>query len=105
VFKICISRPVTTRRSISSKPLARVEASPGRAKIARGYLPVETRSFHFIADPPFASAVADFLARETRAVEQERDALAEYSPFRCEGPEPAEARTKGTAKARSHREE
>jgi Uncharacterized protein conserved in bacteria len=44
---------------------------------------VETRSFHFIADPRFASAVADFLARETRAVGQERDALAEYSPFRC----------------------
>ncbi|HEY8013261.1 MAG TPA: GNAT family N-acetyltransferase, partial [Dongiaceae bacterium] len=87
--------------------LARVEAgAQGEHKIARGYLPVETRSFHFIADPRFAAAVADFLARETRAVEQERDALAEYSPFRCEGPEPAEARTKGTAKAaRSHGEE
>ena len=64
----------------------------GEHKISRGYLPVETRSFHFIADPRFASAVADFLARETRAVEQERDALAEYSPFRCEA-DPAKKST------------
>jgi len=86
--------------------LARVEAgAQGEHKIARGYLPVETRSFHFIADPRFASAVAYFLAREGRAVEQERDALAEYSPFRCEGPEPAEAKAKGTAKAQRHGEE
>ena len=65
--------------------LARVEAgAQGEHKISRGYLPVATESFHFIADPGFAAAVADFLQREARAVEQERAALAEYSPFRCE---------------------
>src|SRR5262249_27921470 len=65
--------------------IARVEAgAQGEHKIARGYLPVETSSLHFIADPRFASAVADFLVRERRAVEQERAALAQHSPFRQE---------------------
>ena len=65
--------------------IARVEAgAQGEHKIARGYLPVETSSLHFIADPRFAAAVADFLMRERRAVEQERAALAQHSPFRQE---------------------
>ncbi len=63
--------------------LARVEAgAQGEHKIGRGYLPVETRSFHYIPDKNFAAAVADFLRREGAAVEAERGALAEYSPFR-----------------------
>jgi uncharacterized protein len=63
--------------------IARVEAgAQGEHKVARGYLPVETRSLHFIADSRFAAAVADFLERERCAVEQERAALAEHSPFR-----------------------
>lgn len=63
--------------------LSRVEAgAQGEHKIGRGYLPVETRSYHYIDDPHFAAAVADFLRREKRAVESERDALSEYSPFR-----------------------
>jgi predicted N-acyltransferase len=66
--------------------LARVEAgAQGEHKIGRGYLPVETRSFHYIVDRNFAAAVADFLRREKAAVEDERDALAEYSPFRQSG--------------------
>ena len=44
----------------------------------------------FIADPGFAAAVEDFVKREARAVEQERAALAEYAPFKCEGPAPRE---------------
>jgi hypothetical protein len=66
--------------------LSRVEAgAQGEHKIGRGYLPVETRSYHYIGDPHFAAAVADFLRREKRAVEAERDALSEYAPFRKDG--------------------
>ena len=68
--------------------LARVEAgAQGEHKIARGYLPVETESFHHIADRNFAAAVGDFLKREGRAVVQERAALMSYSPFRREDDE------------------
>lgn len=66
-----------------ARGLARVEAgAQGEHKIQRGYLPVETVSAHWIADPNFAAAVADFLKREARAVREEGRALAELSPFR-----------------------
>jgi uncharacterized protein len=63
--------------------MARVEAgAQGPHKIQRGYLPRPTYSAHWIRDKAFAKAVADFLARERRAVAEEREALAELSPFR-----------------------
>jgi uncharacterized protein len=63
--------------------LARVEAgAQGEHKIARGYLPVETASFHYLPDRNFARAVADFVARERAAVERDRAGLSEFSPFR-----------------------
>lgn len=63
--------------------LSRVEAgAQGEHKIQRGYLPVETYSAHWIADPGLEQAVADFLQRERRAVRHQIDALAEHSPYR-----------------------
>src|SRR5579883_2716376 len=68
-----------------ARSLRRVEAgAQGPHKIQRGYLPVPTYSAHWIRDKAFAKAVADFLARERRAVAHEREALAEFSPFRKE---------------------
>jgi uncharacterized protein len=65
--------------------LRRVEAgAQGQHKIQRGYLPSPTYSAHWIRDPGFKRAVADFLARERRAVSHEMDELAELSPFRRE---------------------
>jgi uncharacterized protein len=65
--------------------LRRVEAgAQGQHKIQRGYLPSPTYSVHWIRDPGFKRAVADFLARERRAVSHEMDELAELSPFRRE---------------------
>ncbi len=60
--------------------LSTVQAgAQGEHKLARGYEPVITRSVHFLPDPGFRSAVADFLVREREAVEHElawaRDAL------------------------------
>ncbi|HXV25146.1 MAG TPA: GNAT family N-acetyltransferase [Alphaproteobacteria bacterium] len=63
--------------------LARVEAgAQGEHKIQRGYLPVETASAHWIADPGFRKAVADFLKRERAAVKRDIAALNELSPYR-----------------------
>jgi predicted N-acyltransferase len=66
--------------------LSRVEAgAQGEHKLARGYLPVETHSLHWIADPGFARAVADYLRAERRAVGQEIEVLTSFGPFRrCE---------------------
>jgi predicted N-acyltransferase len=63
--------------------LARVEAgAQGEHKLARGYLPVETYSAHYIADPALRRAVADYLKRERLAVAREIALLTEDSPYR-----------------------
>jgi predicted N-acyltransferase len=63
--------------------LKRVEAgAQGPHKLQRGYLPVPIYSAHWIPDPGFRRAVAQFLARERDMVAQKIEHLAEYSPFR-----------------------
>ena len=55
----------------------------GEHKLARGLLPVQTVSAHWLARPEFADAVAQFLRRETRGIGQYVDELAEHSPFKA----------------------
>ena len=65
--------------------LKRVEAgAQGEHKLARGYLPVETRSLHWIADPGFAEAVDRYLTAERAAVSQEIEVMTAWGPFRKE---------------------
>jgi predicted N-acyltransferase len=66
--------------------LARVEAgAQGEHKLARGYLPVTTHSLHWIADPGLRRAVAEFVAREAEAVDEDIEILTSMGPFRRGG--------------------
>jgi predicted N-acyltransferase len=66
--------------------LARVEAgAQGEHKIQRGYLPTPTYSAHWIRDPALEAAVAQFLARERRAIDEEQNILESFAPFRKDG--------------------
>jgi predicted N-acyltransferase len=79
-FELCYYQAIDY--AIAHK-LARVEAgAQGEHKIQRGYLPVATHSSHWIAERSFRAAVADYLERERRVIQQEIAGLAEYSPFR-----------------------
>ncbi|MEH6527582.1 MAG: GNAT family N-acetyltransferase [Sneathiella sp.] len=63
--------------------IKRVEAgAQGPHKLARGYLPTKTHSAHWLRDPGFHDAVADFLVAETREIDAELNYLSEHSPFR-----------------------
>ena len=63
--------------------LKTVEAgAQGEHKLARGYLPVETHSLHWVADPGFRDAIARYLEEERRAVEGDIEVLTDYGPFR-----------------------
>jgi predicted N-acyltransferase len=63
--------------------LARVEAgAQGEHKLARGYLPVETYSAHWIADPALRKAVARFLEQERAAIRAYNAGLEASSPYR-----------------------
>lgn len=79
-FEVCYHQAIDFALS---RGLKRVEAgAQGEHKLARGYLPVTTHSAHFIAHPGLKRAVADYLERERREVEQNGDILADHSPFR-----------------------
>ncbi|MFM7274845.1 MAG: GNAT family N-acetyltransferase [Gammaproteobacteria bacterium] len=63
--------------------LSRFDAgAQGEHKIARGFEPVITESWHLIADPRFRAAIADFLLREAPAVEAYRADAASTLPFK-----------------------
>ncbi len=55
----------------------------GEHKMARGLLPVQTHSAHWLAHPQFAQAVADFLAREGSGVANYLDELNDRRPFKA----------------------
>ena len=49
---------------------------------ARGYLPTSTFSAHYIPDPNFRRAVADYLDHERRMIAANIEALEEEGPYR-----------------------
>jgi predicted N-acyltransferase len=63
--------------------LASVQAgAQGEHKLGRGYEPTITTSVHFIPNPGFRRAVAEFLDQERSAVSQEVEWLREALPYR-----------------------
>jgi predicted N-acyltransferase len=79
-FELCYYQAID---AAIERGLKRVEAgAQGGHKLARGYEPVQTWSMHYIADPGFRAAVADFLEREREGVAQDQLLLGERAPFR-----------------------
>lgn len=79
-FELCYYRAIDIA---IARGLARVEAgAQGGHKLARGYGPVATWSAHFIADPGFRRAVAEYLDQERQAEEVEMAWLEGHMPFR-----------------------
>ena len=79
-FELCYYRAI---EYAIEHGLARVEAgAQGEHKLARGYVAVPTYSAHYIADPGFRRAIADFLVREQAAVAREIEFLGEMAPFK-----------------------
>jgi predicted N-acyltransferase len=54
----------------------------GEHKMARGLMPVQTHSAHYIADRRFAAAIEDFLAKEASAVAGYIDELEMATPYK-----------------------
>ncbi|MCF6197674.1 MAG: GNAT family N-acetyltransferase [Emcibacter sp.] len=66
-----------------SQGLKKVEAgAQGEHKLARGYLPTTTYSAHWIANPAFRTAIADYLIHEREAVLQDKEFLQSLAPFK-----------------------
>lgn len=71
-IEFCIARGIRTFEG----------GAQGEHKLARGFLPVTTRSAHWLAHPQFARAVEDYLQQETSAISGYVDELNERSPFK-----------------------
>ncbi|WP_407494899.1 GNAT family N-acetyltransferase [Pseudooceanicola sp. MF1-13] len=79
-FELCYYQAID---AAIERGLARVEAgAQGEHKLARGYLPTQTHSLHWFADPSFARAIKQYLDAEAEAVEEEIEILTSYGPFR-----------------------
>ncbi len=79
-FELCYYQAID---AAIARGIGRVEAgAQGEHKIARGYEPMATFSAHYIADAGFREAIADFLTRERRAVQQEIAFLGDMTPFK-----------------------
>lgn len=79
-FEMCYYRAIDFA---IERGLKKVEAgAQGEHKISRGYLPVPTYSVHWIREPNFKKAVADFLARERAAMLKQIEFQTEQSPYR-----------------------
>ncbi|WP_420010504.1 GNAT family N-acetyltransferase [Tateyamaria sp.] len=79
-FELCYYRAIDIA---IARGLDRVEAgAQGEHKLARGYLPTQTHSLHWVGDPGFADAIARYLDAERAAVEEEIEILTDYGPFK-----------------------
>lgn len=79
-FELCYYQAI---EAAIARGLKFVEAgAQGEHKLARGYAPVTTWSAHYLPDPNFRRAVADFLVRERAAVAADQAYLGAMTPFR-----------------------
>jgi predicted N-acyltransferase len=84
-FELCYYRAVEWA---IEHGLAAVQAgAQGEHKVARGYEPVITTSAHFIPNPGFRNAVAEFLEAEREGVAAEVEWLRRELPYRASSPE------------------
>jgi hypothetical protein len=71
-IEYCIARGIATFEG----------GSRGEHKLARGLMPVETHSAHWLSHPEFAAAIGQFLTRESRGVRLYVDELNERGPYK-----------------------
>ncbi|MDG2533244.1 GNAT family N-acetyltransferase [Sphingomonas sp. HITSZ_GF] len=82
-FELCYYQAID---AAIQRGLKRVEAgAQGEHKLARGYAPVTTWSAHYLPDPGFRRAVAEYLEREREAIAEEQEYLGALTPFRRGG--------------------
>ena len=79
-FEACYYRPLAW--CIANGYLRFEGGAQGEHKMARGLLPVQTWSAHWLAHPRFAQAVGDFLEREGAGVADYIGELNERRPFK-----------------------
>ena len=79
-FEVCYYRAI---EFAIAHGLKKVEAgAQGEHKLARGYVPTETFSLHWIAEEGFSKAVEEYLISEKDAVKRDIKILSHFTPFK-----------------------
>ena len=79
-FEVCYYRAI---EFAIAHGLKKVEAgAQGEHKLARGYVPTETFSLHWIAEKGFSKAVEEYLISEKDAVKRDIKILSQFTPFK-----------------------
>jgi predicted N-acyltransferase len=79
-FEVCYYRAI---EFAIAHGLKKVEAgAQGEHKLARGYVPTETFSLHWIAEKGFRKAVEEYLISEKDAVKRDIKILSHFTPFK-----------------------
>ena len=79
-FEVCYYRAI---EFAIAHGLKKVEAgAQGEHKLARGYVPTETFSLHWIAEKGFSKAVQEYLISEKDAVKRDIKILSHFTPFK-----------------------
>ena len=87
-FEMCYYRAI--EYCIARKLDGFEAGAQGEHKIFRGFMPVLTRSAHWIRHDAFRGAIEDFLVREERGIRAYIADMQNHSPFRCTtAPSPA----------------
>ncbi len=79
-FEACYYQPLAW--CIANAYLRFEGGAQGEHKMARGLLPVQTWSAHWLAHPQFAAAVGEFLAREGAGISEYMDQLDSRAPYK-----------------------
>ena len=83
-FEVCYYQAI---EFAIDRGLLRVEAgAQGPHKLARGYLPTQTRSAHWIVNTSFRDAIQHYLKQENEYVVEEIELIGNHSPFRKRDP-------------------
>ncbi len=79
-FEVCYYQAI---EFAIAQGLRRVDAgAQGEHKLARGYMPAEVHSLHWIANASFRRAVSEYLDDESKEMEHAIDVMAEAGPFK-----------------------
>ena len=80
-FEMCYYRAI--EYCIARKLDGFEAGAQGEHKILRGFMPVLTRSAHWVRHDAFRKAIEDFLIREDRGVRAYISEMRNHSPFKC----------------------
>ena len=79
-FELCYYQAIDY--AIKNKMKIVEAGAQGEHKLQRGYIPTKTWSAHWIKDKEFSSAIENFLNKETKLVDYEKEKLDTLSPYK-----------------------